>query len=116
MGFSDNFEKTLNDFFFAKHPRQIKKIPEILKEFKGREQEVMLHLCDKYKVNPNTIEGLSNVAAPAPVVEEVVVEATPAAEETVEDTKEEVVTETTEEAPAEEETSEGEEEESKEEK
>ena len=103
MGFSDNFEKTLNDFFFAKHPRQIKKIPEILKEFKGRERDVMMHLCDKYKVNPNTIEGLSGFTAPAPVVEEVV-EASAPVEEVVAD----VTAEVSEEAPVEEETSEDE--------
>jgi hypothetical protein len=74
MGFLDNFEKSLNDFFFAKHPRQIKKIPEIMKEFKGRERDVMLHLCKKYKVNPDTIDGLSDSVAPAAVVEEVAVE------------------------------------------
>lgn len=85
MGFSDNFEKTLKDFFFAKHPRQIKKIPEIMTEFKGQEREVMLHLCDKYKVNPNTIDGLSNSAPPAPVMEEVV--------EVIEKNEEPVVTE-----------------------
>ncbi|MFT6715869.1 MAG: hypothetical protein ACJA0Q_000498 [Saprospiraceae bacterium] len=74
MGFLDNFEKTLKDFFFAKHPRQIKKIPEIIKEFKGREQDVMLHLCEKYKVSPSTIDGLSSYSAPAPIVEEKVTE------------------------------------------
>ncbi|MFT6746174.1 MAG: hypothetical protein ACJAZ2_000512 [Glaciecola sp.] len=72
MGFTDNFEKTLKDFFFAKHPRQIKKIPEIMTEFKGQERAVMLHLCKKYKVNPNTIDGLSNSAPLAAVTEEVV--------------------------------------------
>ena len=70
MGFSDNFEKTLKDFFFAKHPRQIKKIPEIIREFKGSEQEVMLLLCEKYKVSPSTIDGLNSHTAPAPIVEE----------------------------------------------
>ena len=117
MGFSDNFEKTLNDFFFVNHPRQIKKIPGIIKEFKGSEREVMMHLCDKYKVNPNTIEGLGGYTAPATVVEEVVETAAPEEEvkeeEVVADTTEEV----SEEAPAEEVTSEDEEEnENKEEK
>merc|ERR1712194_571259 len=72
MGFANNFKKTLHDFFFVQHPRQIKKIPQILKEFKGQEEQVMLLLCEKYQVNPNTIPGLNpNTASnSAPAIEE----------------------------------------------
>lgn len=86
MAFADNFEETLKDFFFKKHPRQMKKIPQIISEFKGQEREVMQLLCKKYKVDPNTIEGLSGYTAP--VAEEVT-------EEVVEDAAEEVSEETT---------------------
>jgi len=91
MGFIDNFEKTLNDFFFVNHPRKIKIIPQIISEFTGREKDVMLHLCKTYKVNPSTIEGLSSFtapvveAAPEPVAEK---EAVQTEEVEVEETKE----------------------------
>lgn len=79
MGLVNNFEQILKDFFFVNHPRQIKKIPQIVKEFKGQEREVMLLLCEKYNVDKNTIEGLSGYTAPAPSVQE-------QAEEKVEET------------------------------
>lgn len=86
MSFMNNFEQTLQDFFFRYHPRQSKKIPQIISEFKGQEKEVMLLLCKKYKVDPSTIDGLNSYTAP-------VVEATPAIEETVESASEEVTSE-----------------------
>lgn len=71
MGFPDNFEQTLKKFFFKYHPRKAEKIPAIVKEFKGSEKEVMLLLCKRYGVDPNTIDGLMSyqppVSAPAPI-------------------------------------------------
>lgn len=85
MSFIDNFEQTLNDFFFRYHPRQIKKIPQIISEFKGKEKEVMLLLCKTYKVSPDSIEGL-NAYNPNPVAAPLV-----EAEVTEEKTEEKVV-------------------------
>ena len=58
MAFPNNFEKVLNDFFHRYHPRKKEKIPAIVKEFAGNEKEVLLLLCKKYGVDPNTIDGL----------------------------------------------------------
>ena len=58
MAFPDNFEKTLNDFFHRYHPRKKEKVPALVKEFAGHEKEVMLLLCKKYQVDPNSIDGL----------------------------------------------------------
>lgn len=113
MGYLDNFEKTLADFFFTNHPRQAKKIPQIMKEFKGREKDVMLHLCKTYKVDPNTIDGLNSYTPP---VVEAVAEKAPEAEEAPVAKEEEIskeVVEVENEANEEEESSKGSEKEEK---
>ena len=108
MAVADNFKQLLNDFFALYHPRQVKKVDQIVSEFKGQEVEILKTLCDKYKKAYKVIPGLVDALAtpvPTPVVEEVpqieakeeVVAETPAEEE-----KEEVVAE----EPAKEETSE----------
>ena len=78
MSFINNFEQTLKDFFFRYHPRKIEKVSQMVSEFKGQEKEVMLLLCKKYKVSPDTIDGL-NAYNPTPVV--------PAVEAIAEETK-----------------------------
>lgn len=105
MSFIDNFEQTLNDFFFRYHPRQIKKIPQIISEFKGKEKEVMLLLCKTYKVSPDSIEGL-NAYNPnpvvAPVVDDKAIEEVPASESSDEETAENAEDSSNDDAPVEE--------------
>lgn len=55
-----NFEEILTDFFTKYDKRQLRhnKPHKIAVTFKGREDEVMAHICKKYDVDPKTIAGM----------------------------------------------------------
>jgi len=66
MNFTKDFESILVDFFKKYDEKNLKTVPEIMKRFRQNKVDVMLHLCDKYKVNINSIEGIDMSGAPAP--------------------------------------------------
>ena len=45
----EKFEQILLDFFKVHHPRKIKKVPQLVEEFKGKEVEMLKALCIKYR-------------------------------------------------------------------
>lgn len=63
-----DFEEILTDFFKKHDKRQLRhrKPHKIAVIFKGREQEVMEHLCKKYNVAPKTIKGMSSLSPALP--------------------------------------------------
>lgn len=60
MQLDKDFEEILIDFFKKYDKRQFRhnKPHKIAVAFKGREDEVMAHLCKKYDVDPKTIAGI----------------------------------------------------------
>jgi len=60
MQLDKDFEKILTDFFTKYDKRQLRhnKPHKIAVTFKGRENEVMEHLCKKFDVDPKTIAGM----------------------------------------------------------
>lgn len=73
----ENIEQLLKDFFALHHPRQVKKVSDIAKEFKGQEIELLKAICAKYKKDYSVFPGLEetlSTPAPTPVIEEPVVE------------------------------------------
>jgi len=60
MQLNKDFEEILTDFFTKYDKRQFRhnKPHKIAVAFKGREDEVMAHLCKKYDVDPKTIAGM----------------------------------------------------------
>ncbi|MBN4051424.1 hypothetical protein JYU16_01270 [bacterium AH-315-M05] len=61
-----DFEEILTDFFKKYDNRQLRhnKPHKIAVLFKGREDEVMEHICKKYDVDPKTIAGM-NLSSPS---------------------------------------------------
>lgn len=66
MNFTKEFEAILVDFFKKYDEKNLKTVPEIMKRFRQNKVDVMLHLCSKYNVDINTIEGIDMSGAPAP--------------------------------------------------
>jgi hypothetical protein len=88
----ENIEQLLKDFFALHHPRQVKKVADIAKEFKGKEIELLKAICAKYKKDYSVFPGLEDALstpAPAPVVEEPVAQLEEAEEEVIEEPVEE---------------------------
>ena len=66
MNFTKDFEAILVDFFKKYDGKNLKTVPEIMKRFRQNKVDVMLHLCNKYNVDINTIDGVDMSGAPAP--------------------------------------------------
>ncbi len=67
MNFTKDFEAILVDFFKKYDEKNLKSVPEIMKRFRQNKVDVMLHLCNKYNVDINTIDGIDmSGAAPKP--------------------------------------------------
>ena len=66
MNFTKDFEAILVDFFKKYDEKNLKTVPEIMKRFRQNKVDVMLHLCNKYNVDINTIDGVDMSGAPAP--------------------------------------------------
>ena len=52
------FEDILMDFFYKHDKKYRRKVKNIVKQFDGREKEVIINLCSKYKVSPASIDGI----------------------------------------------------------
>ena len=63
MDINTDFKQLLTDFFKIYHPRQVKKIEMIVAEFPNQKEEVMVRLCDKYKVAQTRVKGLTEALA-----------------------------------------------------
>ena len=59
MELNKAFEDILMDFFFKYDKKYRRKVKKIVQQFDGREKEVLLNLCAKYKVSPANIEGIT---------------------------------------------------------
>ena len=72
MLIAEKFEQILLDFLKVYHPRKIKKVPEIVEEFKGNEVELLKALCVKYGKDFSAIPELKDVVGNErpPVIEE----------------------------------------------
>jgi hypothetical protein len=72
MLIAEKFEQILLDFLKVHHPRKIKKVPQIVEEFKGNEVELLKALCLKYGKDFNAIPELKDVldAERPPAIEE----------------------------------------------
>ncbi len=70
----EKFEQILLDFLKVNHPRKVKKVPEIVKEFRGNEVALLKALCDRYQkdytVIPNLKESIDIAQAQNQLVNE----------------------------------------------
>ncbi len=58
---TDSFETVLTNFFKRYHERKVKFVPELVERYKGREEQVLIYLANRYRVNPSTIAGTKNL-------------------------------------------------------
>ncbi len=72
MLIAEKFEQILLDFLKVHHPRKIKKVPQIVEEFKGNEVELLKALCIKYGKDFSAIPELKDVVGneKPPVIEQ----------------------------------------------
>jgi hypothetical protein len=72
MLIAEKFEQILLDFLKVHHPRKIKKVPQIVEEFKGNEVELLKAMCIKYGKDFSTIPELKDFLGneKPPVIEE----------------------------------------------
>ena len=57
MAISKDFREILLAFFSEHDKRHKRKVDKLVKMFEGKEDEVLLELCRKYNVSPNSIDG-----------------------------------------------------------
>ena len=84
MKLTKSFEEVLILFFTKHKERNLKIVPDIIRKFRGNEEEVIRHLCKKYHVDINTVEGADFSGSPVEPVEESAVESQKDAEPTTE--------------------------------
>ena len=60
MIIAEKFEQILLDFLKVNHPRKVKKVPQIVDEFKGNELELLKALCIKYGKDFSAIPELKD--------------------------------------------------------
>mgnify|MGYP001586407401 FL=1 len=58
MKFTKDFKEILIDFFSKYDEINLKQVPEIIKRYRQNKEDVIVHLCNRYKVDINTIEGI----------------------------------------------------------
>ena len=58
MQLTKDFQQILIDLFTKYDEKNLKTIPEIMKRFRQNKQQVILHLCNKYNVDINTLDGV----------------------------------------------------------
>ncbi|HIA06415.1 MAG TPA: hypothetical protein EYN71_06905, partial [Flavobacteriales bacterium] len=75
MQLTKDFQQILIDFFTKYDEKNLKTVPDIMKRFRQNKQQVILHLCNKYNVDINTLDGVDMTgepqkpAAAVPIVE-----------------------------------------------
>lgn len=58
---TDSFETVLTNFYKRYHTQKLKFVPQLVERYKGREEEVLMYLANRYRVNPSTIAGTQNL-------------------------------------------------------
>jgi len=64
MQLTKDFQQILIDFFTKYDEKNLKTVPDIMKRFKQNKQQVILHLCNKYNVDINTLDGVDMTGEP----------------------------------------------------
>ena len=59
-----DFQQILIDFFTKYDEKNLKTVPDIMKRFRQNKQQVILHLCNKYNVDINTLDGVDMTGEP----------------------------------------------------
>jgi len=58
MNFTKDFEEILVDFFKKYDEKNLKLVPDIMRRFRQDKRDVIMHLCSRYNVDINSIEGV----------------------------------------------------------
>ena len=58
MNFTKDFEGILVDFFKKYDQKNLKLVPDIMRRFRQDQRDVIMHLCSRYHVDINSIEGV----------------------------------------------------------
>ena len=53
-----DFKAVLTQFFKKYRRQKLHRVDHLAEQFAGQEEEIMMLLCRKYKVDPNNIEGI----------------------------------------------------------
>ena len=64
MQLTKDFQQILIDFFTKYDEKNLKTVPDIMKRFRQNKQQVILHLCNKYNVDINTLDGVDMTGEP----------------------------------------------------
>jgi len=89
MQLTKDFQQILIDFFTKYDEKNLKTVPDIIKHFRQNKQQVILHLCNKYNVDINTLDGVDMTGEPQkPAAEVPIVEAGGKGETPVAETEE----------------------------
>jgi len=58
MNFTKDFEEILVDFFKKYDEKNLNLVPDIMRRFRQDKRDVIMHLCSRYNVDINSIEGV----------------------------------------------------------
>ena len=58
MNFTKDFEEILVDFFKKYDQKNLNLVPDIMRRFRQDKRDVIMHLCSRYHVDINSIEGV----------------------------------------------------------
>jgi len=65
MQFTKDFEEILLDIFTKHDEKNVRTVPDIMKRFRQNKAQVILHLCDRYNIDVNALDGVDMSSGPA---------------------------------------------------
>jgi hypothetical protein len=71
----EDYNKLLTDFYLKYNPEKLSEVPGLLNKYKGQEEELLIRLREKYKVNQEMVEEEKHVDKSQIINENDVVEA-----------------------------------------
>ena len=64
MQLTKDFQEILVDIFTKHDEKNLKTVPDIIKRFRQNKQQVIMHLCDRYNIDVNNLDGIDMTAGP----------------------------------------------------
>ena len=64
MQLTKDFQEILVDIFTKHDEKNLKTVPDIIKRFRQNKQQVIMHLCDRYNIDINNLDGIDMTAGP----------------------------------------------------